>query len=464
MSHSNTLSLDPAIVAKQFRQIFDKTTLSRLAFRTNFVSRRSSKLQGHEIALTLIEKGFNADKCPLSICCDAIAEINPKAEMTVQSLSERINSVECVNFFKTILIESIQQNLQKNENEMLSNLPPMGKSAFYKFASIKALDCTEIALNPLLRESFKGSGGEKNAEACLKIFTGYNLTLGSFFELSIADRGIPDQILGRRLTSGMQPNELYLMDKGFFSTELLEAIEDKEAYYITPLHASVNVYRELDGDPVVLSLYILKHFKKSGFFDKKLYLGKNKRSVRIVAFPLSEGSQQKKLKNYLKRCRKEKRAPSDESIARQGMLILVTNICSEPPNIIVALYRLRWQLELIFKSWKSQLKVDWCKGSNSKRIKVLIYSRLIAISMIGLAFSTVGIALEAYNDKEMSFFKAVNWLLQGNRVYRLLSGDCKVIEALFKAAEKWLCKESNRKRKTTRQLLNDLSENNLQVA
>jgi hypothetical protein len=464
MSDSITSSTDPSTVVSRFRKIFDPSVLNRLAYKCKLIRRCSSRIKGFEIALALMEKAFNGHNASLSICCDAMAEINPNAEMTVQSLRERINSPQCAQFFKTILLDYVQAQMRESSQELLSKLPPMGKSILHKFATIKALDCTEIALNPSLRESFRGSGGEKNADACLKIFTVYNVTTGSFSKFDIVDRNTPDQTLGLQSKNSIQANELYLMDKGFFSLEFLDSIQSKEASFITPLHGSVNIYRkETDKQPIALAKSVAVHFRKSGYFNQILFLGKNRKPVRVIAFPISEKSKQRKLRSYLKRCRKAGTTPSEESIARQGMTILITNDLSIPAEVIAALYSLRWQVELVFKSWKSQLKIDYCLGTNPERIRVLIYSRLIAISIMALTLSPVGLMLEAFQDKELSLHKAVNWLTQGNRVYRLLRGDPEVIKGLLRAAEKWLCKENNRRRKTTRQRLEEISER-MQVA
>lgn len=43
------------------------------------------------------------------------------------------------------------------------------------------------------------------------------------------------------------------------------------------------------------------------------------------------------------------------------------------------LYGLRWQIEIVFKNWKSNFKLDKISGFKKERIKCMLYSKLILI-------------------------------------------------------------------------------------
>ena len=161
MTNTTSFDLNLATIVNRIQSIFDKDSLRKLAIKSGFIKRFTSRLEGHEIALALIEKGLTGDKCPLSICCDAVASINSKALMSVQSLQERINKPECADFFKAILEGCLRHHLHDNALELTSRLPPMGKTILHRYSAVKAIDCTEIALNSKLKDTFKGSGGEK---------------------------------------------------------------------------------------------------------------------------------------------------------------------------------------------------------------------------------------------------------------------------------------------------------------
>lgn len=53
----------------------------------------------------------------------------------------------------------------------------------------------------------------------------------------------------------------------------------------------------------------------------------------------------------------------------------ITNVPIEilSAEIIGTIYQLRWEIELIFKQWKSQLKMNVLEGINHNRIECLIW-------------------------------------------------------------------------------------------
>jgi hypothetical protein len=60
--------------------------------------------------------------------------------------------------------------------------------------------------------------------------------------------------------------------------------------------------------------------------------------------------------------------------------ILVTNVPGEllTPEEAVVLYRARWQIELLFKRWKSRDRVALLRGSTVARQMVGVWARLLA--------------------------------------------------------------------------------------
>ena len=77
----------------------------------------------------------------------------------------------------------------------------------------------------------------------------------------------------------------------------------------------------------------------------------------------------------------------------------VTNLLV-PASLIYPLYRLRWQIELVFKSFKSCMRLADLPTANSRIIYVLIYAALIA-AMIAHPLANI-LALEFKKEKQMT--------------------------------------------------------------
>jgi hypothetical protein len=125
-----------------------------------------------------------------------------------------------------------------------------------------------------------------------------------------------------------------------------------------------------------------------------------------------------------------------------------------PAKVVGAIYRLRWQVELAFRNWKSLLKINVLKAIKSERIKCIIYGRLITIIVLAMISAYAFWYAEDDLQRELSLPKLINWLKRKNRLVNAMHDD--TLEALLRqlrrAIPKLLCKQK-RKRRTSRQLI-----------
>ncbi|CAM4413391.1 hypothetical protein BAMA_16345 [Bacillus manliponensis] len=61
----------------------------------------------------------------------------------------------------------------------------------------------------------------------------------------------------------------------------------------------------------------------------------------------------------------------DKSKRLMSMNVYITNIPPEevPTNYVHSLYSLRWQVEILFKTWKSFFEIDECKDIKKERLE-----------------------------------------------------------------------------------------------
>ena len=99
---------------------------------------------------------------------------------------------------------------------------------------------------------------------------------------------------------------------------------------------------------------LVMELKKKGFIDREVIVGKEyKLKVRLVAIPLPEAQANERIrKSRTDRDKRLNHSPEYDYLL--GYSIFITNI--EPVKCdaeqIRQLYRLRWRIEIIFKSWK----------------------------------------------------------------------------------------------------------------
>src|SRR5207249_5684354 len=119
--------------------------------------------------------------------------------------------------------------------------------------------------------------------------------------------------------------------------------------------------------------------------DQAIVLGQGQRlACRLIAWRVpEEQANRRRQKLRQEMSRKGKREPSAERLAWCDWTILVTNVPVErmTPEEAVVLYRARWQVELLFKRWKTQDLVAVLNGSTPVRQMAGVWSRLLAASV-----------------------------------------------------------------------------------
>ena len=265
-------------------------------------------------------------------------------------------------------------------------------------------------------------------------------------------------ILGENILNIIKKGDLVIRDLGYSCIDVFRKIQEMGAFFLSRLHASLNVY-EKQFDTVALSLgsFLNKNVSKSGIIDTTVYLGKQMFKCRLIAYHAPPEVVKDRRNGYLKECRKRKRKPSREYIKRLSFTIFITNVpvVMWSAEVIGTIYRLRWQVELIFKSWKSNLKFDFLEGTNVFRIRSLIYARLAAILMMFTVYSYVDNVTLELLEREISIHKIIDWLTKNGRFFRIvIEGFCKDLwKSLIEDSRYILCKEKRKRRKTTRELV-----------
>lgn len=435
-----------------FDVVLNEKKCSELARQYQFIKRSSSKLKGSEFIKTMIipSEGLSMDN--LKGLCLRIREFNSEANLSAQALCERINDVSAKKLMKGVyasILAYIHANLTNNFPQLHS---------LEKFNSIYLEDSTVIKLHENLQKIFKGTNrGGTGAKSQVKIDLIYDLMQGSIVNAEIYHGNEPDQGLAERIIRFIKTGDLVIRDLGYFVLKTLKMISDSEAFFLSRLPPHVKVYlNKNDLDAIDLGKHLEKYYSLSSIIDlTEVFIGDEKIPTRLVLYRLPKNVVEAKLREANKRAKATGRIMSRGKKLLMQYAAFVTNVSVEllTAEVIGTVYRLRWEIELVFKRWKDQLKIDYLKGISRNRIECLIWSRLCSILIIEM----VNRLLERIVRKlsygiELSNKKVIDYLLRQNRFCASIARNC--LQDLLEEMERDLCRmllKDKRKRKTMRE-------------
>lgn len=443
-------------VSDHIKKLFNKEELDLLAKETGFVQRSTSKIEGSDLVELMTTEMLYEPRISYEGLCERLSKINSKANISTQALEQRINSEGAVNYLYAVLKQAVEVNLKPMLDEVSSK--QMDSELLTPFARVFIEDSTQGSLHEKLASEFKGSGGSASP-AAIKIDLVYEYKQNAIHELLISKGTKPDQASAWNFLDKIQKTDLLIRDLGYFELSSIEQIFDLKAFLLSRLLKSVDVYLNKDDEkPLNLPKYLNENYKNDNVIDIDIYLGKKERLFcRLIVYRAPQETVRIRRYQARQNASKKGRRVSQDYLDWLEFSFFVTNVPRHiwSASVIGTIYRLRWQIELIFKQWKSLLSIDVLKGMNPLRIKCIIYGRLIAVVAITCCCAVARTIAQCKSQREISFTKVIQWLLRKGRLTDAIwKGN--LFQLLLQLIDDIgrLCKQK-RKRKTTAQLIEE---------
>jgi hypothetical protein len=291
------------------------------------------------------------------------------AEVTPQAIDQR-HTPRLVAFLKELFGKATQLVVGSDKA-----LAPV----LERFRNVTVLDSSTITLPDSMREEFPGCGGSHGGgAAAMKLQTEWDLRGGAVTHVEIEPGRSPDAATSRQ-EARRGAGSLRITDLGYFNVAVFGDMAAEGEYFLSRLQFGTSVMLPT-GDAVALLSWLAE--QPGPFVDQRILLGKERRlACRLIAWRLpQEQADRRRQKLRQEMLSRKGQEPTAERLARCGWTILVTNVPAEKmtPEEALVLYRARWQVELLFKRWKSQDLVAILRGSTVVRQMVGVWSRLLA--------------------------------------------------------------------------------------
>jgi hypothetical protein len=381
-------------------------------------------------------------------------EANEKVSISPQALSKRFNK-EAVNFLKKVFHDML--NLQ---NEVLRSNEPLLKSCFNR---ITIVDATGFKLDDKHADKYKGCG----IKSSVKIQLQYDLLTGEFIHCELGAGSVSDATYLPTLQNTIEKGDLSLKDLGYFKTADLKLIEEKEAFYISRLKVNTNLYKEEEiieygfkGKVTIRKRYSHVDIKSlteplsegETLEFNNIYIGntpKNSTKCRLILTKLTEECKRKKEINN------KKMKGVEQNKWWLDLNCYITNVPCEMISMeqVHLLYTLRWQVEIMFKIWKSLFKIHEIKKAGLERIQCFIYGRLIMLLLTSSIVFTVRKIAYSTTGKELSEIKSFGIVKQYfNELYKNIFKNKVILYELFqrisRSIQRYGIKSKKKEKKT----------------
>lgn len=294
---------------------------------------------------------------------------NCDVPVSVQAISKRFTE-EAAHFFQTMFCLSTKLVVHADQS-----LAPI----LDRFTAVSVIDGSSISLPDSQEKVYKGRGGSHAfGKSALKLQTEIDLKTGALECVDI-EQGCEADVACARQSVLRQEGALRITDLGYFSIAVFIAIANMNAYFLSRIQRTTLVH--FAGKTIGNVVAFLCH-RNENVIDCWIEIGSQDRlRCRLIAWRVpgpQAGERRRKLRlSQKKRGRGE---PSQEALNACDWMFLVTNVPEEKLSFkeAIVLYRARWQIELLFKRWKSIGLIATLTGKNDTAIMVRFWARLCA--------------------------------------------------------------------------------------
>ena len=378
---------------KNFDKFFDKSVITRIGKRSGFVKRKPKKISAYHFVV-----GFIISCCignyTFSEWALQIGLLSGK-RVSKQAVFDRLHAKTTV-FAKQLLEQAL---LQQSVKDFTSSL-------FEAFGKVLLQDSTTLRLPEILAAMFPGNHSRGVQKAVARIQSILDIKAMKFIDFSLGSFTQNDQSASGSIISLVKKGDLVIRDLGYFAIAAFEKLIKAKAHFVSRLRYGVTI-TDRHGRPILLK-DLLKN--KHGV-DRWVYIGSEKKVlVRLVMIPVPP----QKAAEKIRKAKQDRDARLNHSTEYYHWLrfnVYITTVDNDvwTAQQVYKAYRVRWQIEIIFKSWKSGFNLqhilhEGC--TNEHRVRVTIFLMLLFICLfmkkIYVRYKTI---VEKKGNKTISLLK-----------------------------------------------------------
>jgi hypothetical protein len=250
-----------------------------------------------------------------------------------------------------------------------------------RFRGAYLRDATTVRLPACLARLLPGrkGRGDEGEAAAAKLVLEVEVTTGRFTEFSLL-AGTANERTAEVALKPLPEGSLLLEDMGFLSGERLQFYVGQGVYVLTRVPAWTAFY--VKRGEKFKRLDLLKWLRKAGGCQAQRLVHvfhKEKVPMRLMAVRVPDEVAEARRERARKEAKQRGRAVSREKLELCEWNVLLTNA----PRRLISAYeacdvrRVRWQVELVFKAFKSEGGLDKSRSKDGWRVLSELYAKLL---------------------------------------------------------------------------------------
>jgi Transposase DDE domain len=256
---------------------------------------------------------------------------------------------------------------------------PVAAPLLQRFQGVYVRDCSTITLPGCLADLLPGCGHGKPEIPCsgVKLHVGLELGTGALENLSLQPARTSDRCC-RGTHAPLPRGAILLEDLGFFDVRRLRHYAEQGCYVLS--RAPTRLLVRGDGQRQKNLVKFLQGVEGDRV-DCWVTIGRRQGAwrCRLIAVRVPKEVAQRRLERAEKEAKDLGRKLSGQKRALCEWTVLLTNAPAALLSVeeALALRRVRWQVELLFRLWKDEGKVDESRGKKPYRVLCELLAKLL---------------------------------------------------------------------------------------
>lgn len=418
--------------------IFAEDYLLNLAKTSGFLKREPRKIDACGLLASICAECINGSPSYNDLAASMEAR-HPDSGPSRQAVALRFG--ECFETFLEHLLGDVIAHKLAAEQEH----PEALVERFCGYRRVLVQDSTVIKLPGHLFAEFSGVSNRQSSVCNARIQATYDLIPSRLVGFSIDPYSKNDLASAPQLP--IQEGDLVLRDRGYLTPDEVRRHRAAGADCIYR-HKTGTAYLDPETLKPIDLPFLLRTYQR---LDMQVLLNNPSRTpVRLLVAPVDEETAN--LRRMKAKRETKGHHPSKAVLELMSWTIFITTISAASADFtrILAIYGLRWRIEIIFKAWKSHMSFHLLHRVSKRQLLILLKARLLVITCAtNILHGPLAAVLRCKYKRRLSLLKFIRYLSgsQANfqRALRCISIIDPKADTFHKALVRYCCYDKRKR-------------------